>query len=369
MLWVTEYACSEAVLTNNSCIIKNEFVQFDLRPLKAPSVLNNYKVTGPGAKGGKVYDYFINVCGSTQIKCPVAKNASVCQVVPNSNLAYNLGVSQELRYADGELTMVYKNGDRCHSSGFKRSTIISFKCEATIDKGYPEFREEDSCLYLFDWKTKYACPPSRRTGTDCQVTSSRGVRYDLSELVRMDNMNWLAIDGQQSSSDNNIYVSVCGGLKSIKGKTDKCDSTSAVCIVNTKTKSVRNLGKYKQSLVLNSDGSMFLNYTDGDVCKTMTDGKKISISSVITFLCHPGDLASPPVLVSSSLDKCIYQFMWRTGKMIFYRGREAKDCCLIPLSITANIGRAWLAQLVRFLPSNHKGPSSIPSSIPSSSEI
>ena len=314
---MTEYACAEAVLTNKSCVIQNEFVQFDLTPLKAP-ILDNYKVTAKGAKGKTVYDYFINVCDSTHIPCPTAKNASVCQVVPDTKIAYNLGVTQELRYADGELTMIYKDGDRCHSSGFKRSTIISFKCNPKVDKGKPTFNEEDACLYLFDWETKYACPPSRRTGTKCQVTGSKGVRYDLSELVRMDSMNWLAIDGRWSNSNSEIYVSVCGELMNSKGKTDKCDTSNAICIVNTRTKEARNLGKYKQPLVLNSDGSMLLNYTDGDRCKTTTDNKDIKISSVITFLCHPGDLASPPVLVSSSLDNCTYEFMWRTGTTIVH---------------------------------------------------
>lgn len=35
-----------------------------------------------------------------------------------------------LRYSDGDLTLIYPNGDAC-SSGFQRMTVINFECNET----------------------------------------------------------------------------------------------------------------------------------------------------------------------------------------------------------------------------------------------
>lgn len=35
-----------------------------------------------------------------------------------------------LRYSDGDLTLIYPNGDPC-SSGFQRMTVINFECNET----------------------------------------------------------------------------------------------------------------------------------------------------------------------------------------------------------------------------------------------
>lgn len=35
-----------------------------------------------------------------------------------------------LRYSDGDLTLIYPNGDAC-SSGFERMTVINFECNET----------------------------------------------------------------------------------------------------------------------------------------------------------------------------------------------------------------------------------------------
>jgi len=60
IFWVTEYACAETdIMSNNSCILSNEFVDFDLTPLQLNG--QNYRVQN------EKYVYYINVCKSTGI--------------------------------------------------------------------------------------------------------------------------------------------------------------------------------------------------------------------------------------------------------------------------------------------------------------
>lgn len=236
-------------------------------------------------------------------------NASVCQEIPDANTVTSLGLyyKQTLTYTDGQLTLKYKGGKVCND-GFPRETIINFKCNPLVDQGNPVFNGELShCVYFFDWETRYACPPTRRTGSSCRVTSDKGIRFDLSELVRLDQSNWLAIDGETSSSDRKIYLNVCGKLAQ-QTETSKCDVEAAVCLVN-KDGSVKSLGRYLKPPMLNPDKSVKLVYTNGDECI-----KGVLRKTTITFVCHPGDLTSPPVLVSHSPDDCKYTLMWETGK-------------------------------------------------------
>ena len=44
------------------------------------------------------------------------------------------------------------------------------------------FSEEDDCVYIFDWETKYACT-THPIGEDCDV-SYEGKHFDLSRLVK-----------------------------------------------------------------------------------------------------------------------------------------------------------------------------------------
>ena len=225
---------------------------------------------------------------------------------------------QTLRYADRRLTLTYENGEKCHS-GLNRTTIIMFKCNYHIDKGKPVFNSESYCFYFFDWETKFACPPSRRTGTRCRVESPTGVRYDLSELVRMDQEpNWLALDGESSKSDKQIFVNVCGQLTA-RNETQVCETAAAVCMFEKSTGNVVSLGRYRDPPTLNPDNSIKLVYSGGSECKKDNDRNSIKINSTITFVCQPGDLESPPVLVSHTQDNCLYEFMWKSGASCYNR--------------------------------------------------
>ena len=75
VLWETEYACPEAgLMSNDSSILSNGYVDFDLTPLTKPAG-HNYRVQDMDKK----YIYYLNVCKSTNIpNCIPSGMALIC---------------------------------------------------------------------------------------------------------------------------------------------------------------------------------------------------------------------------------------------------------------------------------------------------
>jgi len=65
-----------------------------------------------------------------------------------------------LQFADNRLLLEYEGGDTCGTAKAKRRTKIYFTCVQDAGKGAPTFVAElDGCVYVFEWKTAYACTP------------------------------------------------------------------------------------------------------------------------------------------------------------------------------------------------------------------
>lgn len=54
-------------------------------------------------------------------------------------------------------------------------------CDVT-GNGNPEFQNEDECVYMFNWQTKYACL-DHPTDESCRIEEN-GKKYDLGSLSR-----------------------------------------------------------------------------------------------------------------------------------------------------------------------------------------
>ena len=210
----------------------------------------------------------------------------------------------KLRYVDGQLILIYKYGATC-SSGIKRSTIITFYCNESASLGTPTFNHEDYCNYFFDWPTRLVCPRARKTGNECRVITSTNHIYDLTELIKAGGSNWHANDATSNRLDN-IYMNVCGSLRQ-NSKTRNCPADNAICIASES--SGIGLGKFESKLISDAKNSLRLVYTNGSQC-----GNNRRRKSVVTFICHPGQLSNAPMLVSKSPDNCDYEFVWQTGK-------------------------------------------------------
>lgn len=327
--WETEYACSEDILTNDTCVLTKEEadIDVDLRPLTKPAGADHpYSVLFTDSRN-TTYKFFLNVCGELGIQCPDESHkfrVPACQTKPSEEgFGRRLGSTDHtvLRYADGELTLTYKGGDVCNHSNFQREMVIRFICNLSADNegtGHPEFDSERNCSYFFNWETKYACMdhPLDRA---CRVNVD-GKRFDLSGLVKNTD-NWLALHENNDQYGTGFYfINVCHDVLS-DGPASGCEAGSAICY--KENANYRNLGRYEQNPVYNKEtNSIQITYTNGDSC-----GNNKQISSTISFYCKPGDLEGGPSLIHVSDDRCNYIFQWHTAAACIlghYKGTNCK---------------------------------------------
>ncbi|XP_071956716.1 cation-independent mannose-6-phosphate receptor-like [Antedon mediterranea] len=296
--WQTEYACETEMLTSHTCVLDSDKygIDIDLAPLQKAAG-SNYHVKTTG------YDYYVNVCENA---CDSKPDAGVCQLAtPDVDAVEKNAGSfgnnlQTLSYVDGELSLTYKGGNKC-SSGFERTSVITFKCNVTADVGSPTFITETSCTYFFEWHTRYAC----HEHPTCQVTVGKK-RYDLG-LLDQEGKNWVALNSDEVESGTFI-LNVCDKIVRDETKnvgSTKCGTEDSACYIEGSD--VKDIGVFKSSPVF-EDNHLTLKYTKGGPC----DNKK-QISTIITFSCSPGDLESAPVFTRKSSDGCMYEFEWRTA--------------------------------------------------------
>ncbi|XP_053567150.1 cation-independent mannose-6-phosphate receptor [Bombina bombina] len=319
--WVTEYACHRDYLESDNCVLTNEQhdISIDLSPLKEAAV-SAYHV--PDSK--QEYMYYLNVCGPVSTSLCGNENVSSCQskVADHKSKSAGSYLNQTLRYSDGDLTLIYNGGDTC-SSGFQRMTVINFECNETSvneGKGVPEFSGEVDCTYFFTWETKYACVKEKESLL-CHVTDGKK-RYDLSDLTRWGEpetaQNWEAVDARKESKTRSFFVNVCHKVLQ-QGDAAGCEEDAAICAVVSGQK--KNLGKYASPPKKVGD-KIQLVYSDGSSCGD--DNNKIK--SILTLVCKPGDLESPPVLMSSDKDPCLYEFEWHTAAACVLSKAEGDNC-------------------------------------------
>ncbi|XP_048456907.1 cation-independent mannose-6-phosphate receptor-like [Rhincodon typus] len=330
--WVTEYACPRDYLESHNCKLVSDQhdISIDLTPLTLTASSNPYHVVPKKTDDTTAeYYYYLNVCG--QISSDVCSDdrgfVASCQTKLEASFSKVAGryENQTLRYSDGDLTLIYPDGNSC-SSGFRRMTIINFYCNesaANGGKGEPEFSAEVDCTYIFDWGTKYACVKEKENLL-CRASDGRK-RYDLSPLTRYeakevpesDNThNWEALDSLVKSDQKRIYINVCHKILQDGGAVG-CPEDAAICAVGENNK--KNLGKFVSSPEKEGN-DLQLVYSDGEPCGTGGQSK-----TIITFICRPGDLESPPIL-KPGINECLYELEWHTAAACALSKTQGDEC-------------------------------------------
>ncbi|XP_078412852.1 cation-independent mannose-6-phosphate receptor [Cetorhinus maximus] len=330
--WVTEYACPRDYLESHNCKLTGDQhdISIDLTPLTLIASSHPYLVIPKKSDATTDdYYYYLNVCGPISSGgCSDVKGfIASCQTKKEGSFHKVAGryQNQTLRYSDGDLTLTYPDGNSC-SSGFRRMTIINFRCNesaANEGKGKPEFSAEVDCTYIFDWGTKYACVKEKENLL-CRVSDGRK-RYDLSPLTRYaakevaesNAHNWEALDSGLVKSDRKqIYINVCHKVLQDGGATG-CPEDAAICAVGEDQKN--NLGKFVSSPQKEGNNIQLI-YSDGDKCRGDEQSK-----TIITFICTPGDLESPPIL-KSGVDVCLHEIEWHTAAACALSKTQGDHC-------------------------------------------
>ncbi|KAM9355931.1 cation-independent mannose-6-phosphate receptor [Pholidichthys leucotaenia] len=322
--WVTEYACHRDYLESDTCKLTSDqhHISIDLTPLTLSSSELPYSAHSGSSGSADSYIYYLNVCGKiTNEACGNDLYASSCQVKASQTTSKVAGryQNQTLRYSDGDLTLIYPDGNRC-SSGFQRMTIINFECNnnQSIGHGNPVFAGETDCTYYFNWETPFACVKEKEELL-CRVKDGKK-RYDLSTLTRQESDgNWEVVNTVSSKSDSRYYLNMCHKVVSTRD-TSGCPTDAAICAVDKNNKKV-SLGKFQSSPQKTKVGNdIQIVYTDGSSC-----GDK-SIQTIVTLKCKPGDLDSPPVLRKVMSDGCVYELEWYTAAACVLSKTQGENC-------------------------------------------
>ncbi|KAM4713477.1 cation-independent mannose-6-phosphate receptor [Anableps anableps] len=319
--WHTSAACVLSKTKGDNCKVEDPQAgfSFDLSPL-TKSDGSSYKVTSGG------YEYFINVCGSVKAAtCP--EKAGACQVEKS---AWSLGeANSRLSYYDGLIQLTYSNGSKYNNINHTlRSTLISFLCDPEAGAGSPEFQVEDNYTYNFRWYTSYACPQRPH---ECLVTDPNTLdQYDLSSLSRSTSANnWVAMDMTGGSNQKKYYINICRPIVPVPG----CDRDASVCQMKyiiekgspKEVVSVSNMGKSKRGPIIEGRDRLLLEFTDGSVC--MSDGQKLSYTTLIHMVCHRGATVKAPQFELSQ--NCTAIFIWETKAACAIQTVENNTCAIV----------------------------------------
>ncbi|XP_043744063.1 cation-independent mannose-6-phosphate receptor [Cervus elaphus] len=243
---------------------------------------------------GKKRTFYLSVCTPLPY-IPGCHGAAVGSCLVTEENSWNLGsvqISPQVG-ANGSLTLVYVNGDKCKNQRF--STRINLECAHTT--GSPTFQLQNDCEFVFLWRTVEACPVVRAEGDYCEVRDPRhGNLYNLIPLGLNDTV--------VRAGEYTYYFRVCGELSSGICPTSDKSKVISSCQEKRGPEGFKKVaGLFTQKLTY-ENGVLKMNYTGGDSCH-----KVYQRSTTIFFYCDRSTQA--PVFLQETSD-CSYLFEWRT---------------------------------------------------------
>ncbi|KAK2501049.1 hypothetical protein MC885_011037 [Smutsia gigantea] len=243
---------------------------------------------------GKKRTFYLSVCNPLPY-IPGCYGNAVGSCLVSGESSWNLGLVQisPQAAANGSLSIVYVNGDKCGNQRF--STRITFECAQTL--GSPTFQLLDDCEYVFVWRTVEACPIVRVQGENCEVKDPRhGNLYDLKPLAVNDTV--------VSAGEYTYYFRVCGKLSSGVCTTDDRSKVISSCQEKRGPQGFHKVAGLLTQKLTYENGLLKINYTGGDTCH-----KVYQRSTTIFFYCDRS--MQKPVFLKETSD-CSYLFEWRT---------------------------------------------------------
>ncbi|KAJ8270708.1 hypothetical protein GJAV_G00118320 [Gymnothorax javanicus] len=243
----------------------------------------------------KSRSFYINVCKPLPMVtgCPVGA-LGACGIIDGKGVNLGYVQSNPQAAADGSISIVYGNGDKCGESRY--STRIIFQCDDS--PGSPMFTQGNKCEFVFTWRTSEACPVHRVQGDNCKVRDPRsGYEFDMTPLAGK--------DYTVKSGNYEYQFAVCGAL-SKKICTDKDTGSETVSACQVEGSTHRIAGLTTQTLTYD-DGLIMINYTHGQTCHKIYER-----STAILFTCDHSSGTGEPEFIKETPD-CTYLFEWNTA--------------------------------------------------------
>ncbi|KAG5846630.1 hypothetical protein ANANG_G00117010 [Anguilla anguilla] len=243
----------------------------------------------------KTRTFYINVCRPLPrvLGCPGGA-LGTCAIIDGKGVNLGYVQSNPQAAADGSISIVYGNGDKCENSRY--STRIIFQCDDS--PGSPMFTEKNGCEYVFTWRTSEACPVHRVQGDNCKVRDPRSSYvFDMTSLSGK--------DYTVKSGEYEYHFAVCGALnEKICTHKDTGNETVSSCQVEGSTH--RIAGLTTQTLTYD-DGLIMINYTHGQTCHKIYER-----ATAILFTCDHSQGTGEPQFIKETPD-CTYLFEWNTA--------------------------------------------------------
>lgn len=299
-VWYTGAACPPHQSVDCSVMHDGQF--YDLSPL-SDSMSNHVVVqTQMNVK------FLLNVCHSVvfgkDASCQYTSAACLVNMSnPNPTTRFtNIGdVGSSPYFEDGKLKLKYERGAICldPEGPDHMSSIITFECDPNTNYA-PELLPGDVCVYEFLWRTPAACPVNVRTEQPHEDDSCTVVVPGTNNRINLRALRNNVTMVSDSEGYNYTFV-VCGNLSS-----SPCGSSGVgVCQFKAQDPSHFSSAGVGNSHLHYSQGSISLEYTDGDPCR---NGMKRSTK--IVFVCELNGFER--VVFIDESDSCKYLINWYT---------------------------------------------------------
>lgn len=302
-IWETAYACPKSNVA--SCVLEQDDIRIDLRPLKSSEDASPWTALGRlnSDHGGTV---LINICedlGAMDEAKECGPGSSVC--VKRSNGKTSIYGRQPSKFVYDKSTKTASmsfEGGPCWNNKTSRSVIYFICTPGDVNRSPVLVREvESECLLEFEWHTAYACPLTTMVGEDCRIYNDvLGFELDLNPLRTQKPY-------EVEHAGYRIFLNVCGNLQGTPCNAGGANPNVSVCQVSMTSGRFWSLGQANSRLNY-IDGLLNLTYVNGT---PYNDPAKTPRSSIIAFICDYNAGVGRPEFLDEA-DRT-YAFLWYTS--------------------------------------------------------
>jgi insulin-like growth factor 2 receptor len=303
--WQTPFACPVQHAVGDDCKVEDPLyhITFDLNEMTKAGD-SDYVVSSEDGR----QNFTLNICAALRTRKDdgCAGDSGAC--VGQGNTAINFGnYNKRLEYEDGQLKLVYVDGNETCNGKRNRTTTILFTCDhvkrGAIGLSYLRTKSSD-CNHWFQWQTSLACLPFSQAA--CSITDSKGNTFNL-EPATMTDDNYEVEVNEFPSGPVKFIINICTTLVHRKGVL--CPPNSAACMISLNEtdpkKRYMSVGNLANQILSFEDDHLIITYEGGDACSNGGQPSK----TIIRVDCLPEAVDFDPEYITTE-PGCVHRFVW-----------------------------------------------------------